>query len=74
MDSNSNGFYKSSQERYEETRSSASAFLLLGALGIVVVALHYFGVLYIPLHDFAIFVLLWVANIAKKPNGNRVPL
>lgn len=49
--------YQSPEEKYEDTRSSALTFLLVGGAGILVLALHFAGVIFIPLNFFALAVM-----------------
>lgn len=49
--------YKSPESRYSEMRSSAFIFLLIGVIGLIVMALCWLDILPLPVYDFVLFVL-----------------
>ena len=49
--------YKQPEERYQDMHSSAWTFLAVGAAGILVMILCWLGVIRLPLHNFALFIM-----------------
>lgn len=49
--------YKSAEERYADSRSSAFAFLFIGSLGLAATVLDIVGVFSFPFHGFAVYTM-----------------
>lgn len=49
--------YKSPEERYKDMYSSAWTFLLIGVAGLLFMVLSILGIVNLPLHNFALFVM-----------------
>lgn len=49
--------YKSAEERYADSRSSAFSFLFIGGLGLAATVLDIAGVFHFPFHGFAVYTM-----------------